>query len=144
MRHFSLISILLILSACAEPLNFIPGGTLSGNQTELPALWQNIPETIQLETNLDDSYSVNIWGLAVGKDFYVATGEDGTTWSHNMNSDSRVVLRVGKNLYSLNAVEITESIERESVTQAYIEKYDVDKSDSWLVKGRIYRLDRTL
>ncbi len=95
-----------------------------------------------METNLADSYSINIWGVGIAKDLYIATGEDGTKWSAFIDQSPDVRVRIGKDIYNLTAILINEKVEREKVTAAYITKYDVDKDDNWLQAGLIFRLDR--
>jgi hypothetical protein len=141
-RLFTLALCLTLLSSCSDPIVMIPGKVLSGKELLPPQIWENIPDTIQVETNLADSYSINIWGVGIAEDLYIATGEDGTKWSDFIDQSPNVRVRIDKDIYQLTAALITEKVEREKVTAAYITKYDVDKDDNWLRTGLIFRLDR--
>lgn len=139
---------LLLCSACGPPLGPLPGGRLSGEVVAPPADWTftNAHDTVQLETNPADPYSVNIWGTRVGDSFYVAAGEGGeATWAQHIEADPNVRLGVGGNLYELRAVRIDlddEPETRAAFLAALQQKYDFDaeederSSEAWL-----YRLD---
>ena len=124
-----------------EPFIGFPGAELSGTERAKPSDWSNTADvgTVQLETRPGDPYSINIWGVGIGPDFYVATSPEGTAWSREIEADPDVRLRVGDGLYALKAVEIRDEAERKRVFGAYLEKYDYD--DIANTAGRIYRLD---
>ena len=130
------------LAGCSEPFVTIPGGELSGAHQAPPAAWSEVPDTIQLETRLQDPYSINIWGLGLGPDLYVATGDDGTNWTEFIEQDSGVRVRIGGRLYRLEAKAVQDLEERSRVAQAYFDKYDVDPGDGWVATGMVFRLDR--
>ena len=67
----------LAVIACG-PIWMIPGGELSGTVVPVPADWSfsDAIEIVQLETNPDDPYSVNVWGVGVGPIFYVASASE--------------------------------------------------------------------
>lgn len=97
---------LLVLVAC-EPIVMLPGGELSGEVESHPESWDFAAEieVFQLETNPDDPYSVNIWGIASGPDFLIGGKADGG-WATRVVADPRVRLRVGDALYELKAVPV--------------------------------------
>jgi hypothetical protein len=99
------------------------------------------PETIQLETNPADPYSINVWAVDIGDKLYVATGEDGTTWSEYVERDPNVRARVDGIVYELVAARVTDPVEHADVLDMYIQKYDVDVEGSWVETGMIFRLD---
>ena len=138
----SLALCLVMLTSCGDPIVMIPGKVLSGKELPPPQFWKNVPDTIQVETNLADSYSINIWGVGIAEDLYIATGEDGTKWSAFIDQNPDVRVRIDKNIYNLTAILINQNEEREKVIAAYITKYDVDKDGNWLQTGLIFRLDR--
>lgn len=132
---------LLLVSCGGEPIVMLPGGKLGGEVSEPPETW-NVPEVIQVETRPSDPYSINIWGVGIGSDLYIATSGDGTNWSGHLKEDPNVRVRVGETLHALTAVTVTEPEERARVSAAYVTKYDVDVEDNWVEKGLILRFDR--
>ena len=132
----------LLLTSCSDPFIVIPGGQLAGQVSPAPDLWRNVPDTIQVESNPPDPYSINIWGVGIGSDLYIATSADGTTWSRYLENDPAVRVRIDNAIFELSAVLVTEPIERKRVLDAYVEKYDEDAGDSFVTDGLILRLDR--
>ena len=132
----------LAVAACSEPFVTIPGDELAGRALDPPTEWHDVPDTIQLETRPVDPYSINIWGVGVGPDLYVATSADGTTWTGFLEADDSVRVRLDDRIYSLQATEVGDAAERNRVAAAYAEKYDVDPGDGWVIEGMIIRLDR--
>jgi hypothetical protein len=135
----------LLLAGCGGgPFVIIPGGALSGSLVAAPEDWSTLSadDTVQVEFSPADPYSINIWGVGIGRDLYIATGDGGTRWTPMAEADPRVRARVGGALFELQAVAVTDAAERARVIAAYVRKYDVDPDDSWVHDGRIYRLDR--
>lgn len=137
------LSIGLLSIRMFEPFIGFPGGALSGTEQQKPQDWSAADGlvTIQLETRPDDPYSVNLWGVGIGPDFYVATRPDGTTWSENIDANDNVRLRVADNVFSLKAISVSDPEERKRVSEAYIAKYDADLEENIGADGLIYRLD---
>lgn len=127
-----------------EPIISVPGGALAGTEAAAPADWSftSSVDTIQLETQLEDPYSVNLWGLGIGSDFYVATDETGTGWTEIVDGDPDVKLRIGDSIYRLSAVRVEDDGELERVLTGYVAKYSMDRAELEAVMGRAYRLDR--
>jgi len=137
-----LIGILLI--AC-EPVGPLSGHKLSGELTPAPADWTGVGgiETVQLQTRLDDPYSVNIWGVAIGPDFYVASARgENASWVGHIGANPDVELRIGHALYALRAVRIVDPAELARVEAAYAAKYDMKSQDTKPGQAWIFRLDR--
>ncbi len=132
----------LSLMACSEPFVTIPGGELAGAHQAPPEAWSDVPDTIQLETRPQDPYSINIWGLGLGPDLYVATSDDGTNWTGHIAEDNNVRVRIDGRLHHLKASPVQDAQERRRVAEAYFEKYDVDPEDGWVAGGMVFRLDR--
>jgi len=120
----------------------IPGGELSGAIKPAPDVWDSVPDTIQVEFRPSDPYSINIWGVGIDQDLFIATGSDGTTWSEFLDVDANVRVRTQGDLYLLTAVEVFDEPERSNVVTAYLKKYDVDREEGWVKTGMIFRLDR--
>lgn len=133
---------LTALAACSEPFVTVPGGELAGQMLEPPAEWLAVPDTIQLETRPHDPYSINIWGVGVGPDLYVATSADGTAWTGFLDANSNVRVRFDDGIYPLQAAIVADLEERDRVAQAFADKYEVDPGDGWVIEGMIIRLDR--
>ncbi len=133
----------LLMGGCGEPLVGIPGGQLSGNESEAPERWSAVPDTIQVEFRPDtDPYSINIWGVAIGPDLYIATKPQGTKWSAMLETDAQVRARIRSELYSLQAQPVTAPEEMQRVFEKYIEKYDMEFEADWADTAPVYRLDR--
>jgi len=133
-----------LLGACSEPFIVFSGGALEGETVQPPASWSILDgiDTVQLETQPDDPYSVNIWAAGVGPDVYVATGKDGTRWTKHIEADNDVRLRIDHQIFNLRASRVTDPEEVQRVSAAYVRKYGLDADDNWVMKGRVYRLDR--
>ena len=142
MRFAYLFFLIILSSACSDPLAIIPGGKLGGVETAVPPDWQNVPDVIQVETRPADPYSINIWGVGIGEHLYIATGEDGTAWSEFILDDPAVKVRMGDKLYVLKGVLVSDSAERAEVASAYVKKYELDLDDNWVKSGMIFRFDR--
>lgn len=142
MRILCLIVVATLLVGCGGPLAVIPGGKLSGQAQTPPLDWTDVPEIIQLETRPSDPYSINIWSVGIGRDLYIGTSADGTTWSEFIDANSKVRVRIGSSLYELNTTSVNDPQERSDVVAAYVSKYDLDGEDNWVETGLIFRLDR--
>jgi len=94
-------------------------------------------DTIQVEFRPSDPYSHNIWAVGLGADLYIATSADGTRWTPFIEQDPGVRARVGRSLYDLKAVKLTDAEERAEVAAAYQKKYEIDADDNW-VEGRAH------
>ena len=133
---------LAALAACGEPFVTVPGGELAGKPMDPPVEWSEVPDTIQLETRPADPYSINIWGVGVGRDLYVATAAEGTSWTGFLEVDNSVRVRFDDDIYALQAAVVDGAAERDRVARAYADKYEVDAGDGWVIEGMIIRLDR--
>jgi hypothetical protein len=144
MRYVTTSLLLLALLGC-EPMGPLSGHGLSGTATPPPDDWSSVGaiETVQLQTRPADPYSVNIWGVAIGPDYYVASGRgENSSWVHHIAADPAVTLRIGEALYSLRAVRVTDPAELARVKAAYAAKYDMQAQDSDPDQAWVFRLDR--
>lgn len=139
-----LLSLTGLLAGCDEPFIVMSGGALSGEVADPPADWtpMNEIDVVQLETNPEDPYSVNVWMIASGPDIYVATGEGDTNWSENIDRNPDVRLRVDGTIYPLEAYRVLDQKEKAAIGAMYVEKYGVDDDDNWIQTGQLFRLDR--
>ena len=132
----------LTLAGCGEPIGPFAGGALSGQSTAVPAVWDAVPDAVQLEVRPADPYSVNIWAVGIGPALYVAGDPEGKNWISYIRADGNVRVRLGDAVYSLAAVEVDEAEERARVLDAYVAKYEEDPADglSFVADGGIFRL----
>ena len=133
----------LVLALGCDPISMLPGGALSGTVRPTPADWSftDSVEIVQLETRPEDPYSVNIWGVAAGGGFYVASGRgESSAWVGHLSEDPRVRLRVNEDLYELRAARSDDPSEREAFAEAAHRKYDFELSEEQEAKGILFRL----
>lgn len=140
----ALLIVSTLLAGCEEPFIVMSGGALSGEVMDPPVDWTelNREEIVQLETRPGDPYSVNIWMIGKGPDVYVATGDDPTRWSRNIEENPDVRLRVRGVIYELEATRVEDVDEKKVIGAEYVSKYDVDGDDNWVQEGQLFRLDR--
>lgn len=125
------------------PLWMIPGGALSGTVQPHPDDWSfsDAVDTVQLETNVQDPYSVNIWGVRAGPNFYVAAGDKTSTWAQNALRDPDVRLKIADALFELRAVAVDDEAELESALDALRVKYDFEPKPEQREQAMLFRLD---
>jgi hypothetical protein len=133
-----------ILVGC-EPMGPIPGGQLSGEVKPIPDNWSAYSgvELLQLETRPDDPYSLNIWGVGLGKDYYIASGGGGeSSWVDHIIDNPEVRLRIESNIFQLKAVRVTDEEELGLVLKRYKEKYEMEAQGEDAAQAWLFRLDR--
>ena len=132
----------LTLAGCGDPIGPFAGGALSGQNKAAPAVWDSVPDAVQLEVRPADPYSVNVWAVGIGPALYVAGDPEGKNWISYIRADSNVRVRLGDAVYSLAAVEIDDANERARVVAAYVAKYEEDPADglSFVADGGVFRL----
>ena len=141
MRLLIVVLVLFGLLAC-DPVVMIPGGALSGEVQAVPASWAFSDEvdTVQLETRPDDPYSVNIWGVAVGEDLYVASGKADNAWARYIAEDDRVRLRINGTIYEMRAERDDSPEGRERFLTAAKAKYDFEPDPEQTSEAILFRL----
>jgi len=129
------------LLACG-PLVMIPGGELSGEVKPVPLDWSfsDAAETVQLETRPENPYSVNIWGVGLGVDFYVASGKADNAWAENIAADDRVRLRIDGSIYEMRAVREDTPEGRERFLAGAKAKYDFEPDPQQASDAVLFRL----
>ena len=143
MRALVGILIALTLAGC-DPMGPLPGGSLAGEVKTPPDDWSVLAkiETVQLETNPDDPYSVNLWVVSSEGRLYVAAGGGETNWSKQISTNRNVRLRIDSNIYELHASSVDSHKELEKVHKAYIAKYAMESDDAQFDDSKVFRLDR--
>lgn len=136
----------LVLAVCAAgcggPFVLLPGGSLEGRTAPAPESWAFTDEvdTIQLETNPADPYSVNIWVIAMGDSLYVHAGANRAEWVANMEADPEVRLRVDDTIYELAAARVENQDEFDRFSDAYEEKYGRRPRNENVEEAYLFRL----
>ena len=136
--------LLCLLAGCSEPFIVMSGGALSGTVLDPPVDWTAFADVdvVQIETRPADPYSVNIWMAAIERDIYIATGADDTNWSAHLDADPDVRLRIGTEIFELEAARVLDNREKRAVASVYVDKYGLDADDNWVLDGQVFRLDR--
>jgi hypothetical protein len=129
MNRQLLVLLLLLSPAIAgcggNPFVLLPGGALDGTPASHPESWAFTDdiETIQLESNPAEPYSVNIWVIALDDDLYVHAGTNRAAWVENMETDPNVRLQAEASVYELTAARVTEQASFDRFSDAYEKKY---------------------
>lgn len=129
------------LSAC-EPLGPFAGSKIAGEQVAVPESWSelNATEVVQIETQ--GPYCVNVWGVGLDRDFYVASSRGpNSRWAKRISLNSNVRLRIAGSIYPLDAITVTDVAELSRVAVGFTEKYELDASQDF-PEAVVYRLDR--
>jgi hypothetical protein len=140
-RALALGLVLLAPLACG-PLVMIPGGALSGEVAPAPSDWafSDAVDTVQLETNPADPYSVNVWGVGAGSAFYIGAGDKDSQWARNIRANPQVRLRIDGVLYELSAEEIEDEAELEVFLAAAQKKYDFEPEPDQRESATLFKL----
>jgi hypothetical protein len=133
----------LIGALACGPIIVIPGGALGGDVEPVPSDWSFTDEikTVQLETSPEDPYSVNVWGVGVGRDFYIAAGSSTNAWAENIAQDDRVRLRIAGKIYEMRALRDDTPEARESFLAAAKTKYDFEPDEEQAWDAILFRLE---
>ena len=146
-RHIATLPALLGILASGllgcGPLVMVPGGALSGSVRPVPSDWSfsDAIETIQLETRPSDPYSVNLWGIGIGENFYLAAGSSESRWASYISDDPRVRLRLGDDLYELQATRTKDPAELDAFLAALKRKYDHEPEADEREEATLFRLE---
>jgi len=95
---------------------------------------------MQLETRPENPYSVNLWGVAVNHNMYVASDGGDSTWARAIDEYPAVRLRINDDIYRLRAQKTVDPHELDDVIDAYIQKYGGDRERSFVKDAWVYRL----
>lgn len=98
----------VLMSACSGPLWQLPGGALSGPEQQLnPAQIPAEGSVMQLETNPDDPYSVNVGYVVIGGSVYIDPA-DSRRWYQNIKSNPLIRVRFNGSQVVYTAVAVAE------------------------------------
>jgi hypothetical protein len=131
-----------MLVACGSPFVLLPGGALEGEKAPVPESWAFTDEvdTIQLETNPLEPYSVNIWAIALDGNLYVHAGASRSRWIENMEADPRVRLKVSETIYELAASRVEGQDEFDRFSDTYEKKYGNRPRNESVSEAYLFRL----
>ncbi len=118
-----LLAAVILLSSC-EYLPF-SSGALEGTVTQSPDDWSEVAKTeiIQLETNPDEPYSVNLWICQVDADLYVYAGDSRAQWIENLEKNSAARLGVTGAIYELQGERIIDQELFDEFAECWNSKY---------------------
>jgi len=141
LERLFLLALIAFVAGCG-PILVLPGGRLEGTVTDAPADWDFTADvsTVQLETRLDDPYSVNIWAVGLGPQLYVHAGANRSTWVENMEADPNVRLQVGEAIYELEASRVKAQDEFNGFSDAYEQKYGRRPRNEDVEEAYLFRL----
>ncbi len=126
------LSLVLVLSVGCEPFMMFAGGELAGTPKPVPRDWRfsDAYEEVQLETRPEDPYSVNIWGVSVGRRFLIASGRGmENAWAQHIEANPNVRLRIGDDIFELRAVRTDDGMDRRMFLSAAQRKYDLEPDE---------------
>ena len=128
--------------ACGGPFVLFPGGALEAPEAETPKSWAFTDEvdTVQLESNPADPYSVNIWVIAIDPNLYVHAGDNRAQWVENMEADPRVRMQVEDSVYVLAATRVEGQDEFDRFSDAYEKKYGRRPGNENVSEAYLFRL----
>ncbi len=136
------VSSLFLVAGCG-PFLLLPGGKLDGTTAPAPNDWSfsDKVKTVQIETRLEDPYSVNIWAVGMGPFLYVHAGTNRSRWVENMEADSDVRVRFKSTLYDVRASRVEGQDEFTQFSDAYEEKYGSRPRNENVAKAYLFRLE---
>ncbi len=136
------VQVLWLIVGCG-PFLLLPGGKLDGAAKPAPSDWSNTVDvdTVQLETNPNDPYSVNIWAVGMGPVLYVHAGANRSRWVENMQTDRAVRVRIEDDIYELQATRVEAQDEFDRFSDAYQEKYGSRPRNENVVEAYLFRLE---
>ena len=124
----SLVAIVTMSWGCG-PLGPISGRALSGSLIETPvAGWSFVDDTkiVQLETNPEAPYSVNIWLTRVEDGIFVFQASEESTWVHNVAENPRVRVRIEGRVFERHAARVGDLETKRAFLTAMKAKYEGD------------------
>ena len=80
-------------------------------------------EIIQVETNPEAPYSVNLWIVNIDNTPHIFSGDNLSQWAKNILKNDEVRLKIGENIYPLRATRVVETERFEQFARGWDEKY---------------------
>ena len=140
---FRLIAWLMFVVAlgCNGPTLLLPGGRLDGEAMSAPPDWTFADDygTVQLETQPEDPYSVNVAFTIIDGRLYINAGDTETQWVKNMTLNPLVRLRLNEAIYDLRAERVTDEQEIIAFARAWTSQSMFRRDPSELDAVWLYR-----
>ena len=135
----SLLLAVVLSCACNDPFLLASGGKLDGPVKPAPASFASVPqsETIQIETNPAEPYSVNVTAAIVGDGLYVNAGNSRSRWAENIEANPLVRARVLGDVYELKARRVTDKAEFDGVADVWVSR-NAWARDPRKLEGEVY------
>ena len=135
---------LFVLSAvaCNGPFVLLPGGELDGELASTPSDWTFASGygTVQLETNPEDPYSVNIAYIVMNGTLYINAGDTETQWVQHIAVNPLVRFRLDGSLYELRAERVNDDAEIAAFGKLWTERSSFLRDPAELGEVWVYRL----
>ena len=138
----SSLAALVALLGCGGPLGLLPGGKLTGESASWPPAWDALGNSgqMQLETNPEKPYSVNINYTIMDGQMYANAGDTETEWVKNLTADPRARIRLGDRIYPVTAERITDRAEMVRFGKVWASQGSFYRDPSELDQAWVYRL----
>jgi hypothetical protein len=133
---------MLAALGCNGPFAVIPGGRLDGDVQSVPSDWSFAGDygTIQLETQPEEPYSVNIAYTVIAGRVYINAGDTETQWVKNIATNPQVRMRMNDALYELRAERVSDAAEIAAFGKAWTDQSTFRRDPTKLDEVWIYRL----
>jgi len=140
-RSLALIAV-LALAGCSGNLPF-SSGALTGTTTPVPQDWSEVAsaDIVQLETNAEDPYSVNLWVIGFGSKLYVHAGANRATWVEHIEDNHNVRLQVQDAVFELRAIRVVDVEEFQLFSDIYETKYGNRPRNEDVAEAYLFRLE---
>lgn len=139
-----LVSLLVLVGAsgCNGPMFVLPGGKLDGDVRPAPANWAFAGNygTVQLETQPEDPYSVNVAFTVLDGRLYINAGDTETRWVRNLTENPLVRLRMDGVLYALRVERVEDAAEIARFGKAWTSQSMFRRDPTGLDEVWLYRL----
>ena len=80
-------------------------------------------EIIQIETNPETPYSVNLWIVNIDNTPHIFSGDNLSQWAENILKNDQVKLKIGENIYPLRGERVVKAQHFEKFAKAWQKKY---------------------
>ena len=133
--------VLIALVGCGDYLP-LSGGALTGEPVALPVSWRSVAadEIIQLETQGEGPYSVNLWTVLVADDLHVFAGDNYALWVEHIEQNAAVRLESDNLVYALRAERVTDPVRFEQFAKAWEAKYGNRPQNERVAETYLFRL----
>ena len=129
----AIITALLIFVGCG-PVAQTPGLRLGGTPALAPANFEFVKDYEEIQLEARGSVFprvVNIWGIGTSDALYVWGDPDSGWVTRVAQRPDAVRVRIGDQVFKLQAVTVTDSAEKQGVVSAYQAKYSEDLQEMY-------------